>query len=146
MAILGRRDDSWTQLQGLELFALADEHELRRVTELADIAEVDEGTVLTEEAEFQGGDFFVILEGTATVSVHDQQLNTIGPGSFFGEMAALELRKRTATVAAASPMRLLVFDRAGFDKLLVEAPSVTRRLLREMGKRLRDLEAALTEQ
>lgn len=144
MALRGRRgDDAIQELRELELFALADDDELRRVTELGHVVEAADGTVLTEEEVFHGGDFFVLLEGHASVSREGELLRTLQAGSFFGEMAALELRKRSATVTAASPVRLLVFDRAGFDQLLASAPSVTRRLLRELGRRLRDLEEQL---
>ncbi len=137
----GRKDDEMVaELRDLELFSLADDDELDRVLELGHVVEASSGTVLTEEEEYQGGDFFVILDGAATVSRGDQRLRTLERGSFFGEMAALELRKRSATVTADTPLRLLVFDRAAFDQLLADAPTVTRRLLREMGRRLRDME------
>lgn len=135
-----RGNVQFDELRRVNLFSLADERELQTIAGLGDVAEAEPGRVLTEESEFQGGDFFVILDGTATVEVHGQQVATLEPGSFFGEMAALELRKRSATVTADSPMRLLIFSRSGFDKLLAEAPTVPRRLLREMGRRLRDLE------
>lgn len=137
----GRRDDgAAAELRDLELFSLADDDELDRVLELGHVIEAPEDTVLTEESEYQGGDFFVILDGTAGVSRGGRRLRTLERGSFFGEMAALELRKRSATVTSDAPLRLLVFDRAAFDQLLADAPTVTRRLLREMGRRLRDME------
>jgi CRP-like cAMP-binding protein len=143
MALRGRRDEqAIAELRELELFSLADDDELRLVLDLGHVVDAPEGTALTEESEFQGGDFFVILDGTATVSRGDEELRTLERGAFFGEMAALELRKRSATVTADSPMQLLVFDRSAFDQLLTDAQTFTRRLLREMGRRLRDMEAS----
>jgi hypothetical protein len=59
-------------------------------------------------------EFFVILEGTAAVSVDGEQARELGPGDFFGELRALEwgagyAYPRLAGVRATSPLRLLVF-------------------------------------
>jgi CRP/FNR family transcriptional regulator, cyclic AMP receptor protein len=141
MASLRRkRDVDVATLRGLQLFSTADDSELRRVAELANVLEVTEGTTLTEEDEFQGGEFFVITDGTAEVSQGGVTFITLGEGEFFGEMGALEPRKRSATVEAASDLRLLVFSRAAFDELIADAPNVTRKIVREMGRRLRALE------
>jgi CRP/FNR family transcriptional regulator, cyclic AMP receptor protein len=144
MAILRRkRDTAIEELRGIRLFSTAEENDLRRIKDLADTLEVPEGTVLTEEDEFEGGEFFVVVDGHATVSYKDKQVATLEPGSFFGEMGAIEMRTRSATVTAASPMVLLVFDRFSFDRLLADAPSVARSIIREMGRRIRLLEEEL---
>ncbi len=54
------------------------------------------------------------MEGSADVFVGDERVNSLGPGDFFGELAALDWGAgygypRLATVVAASPLRLLVF-------------------------------------
>lgn len=138
-----RRDVEAATLKELQLFSTADEGELRRVAELATALEVPEGTTLTEEDEFQGGEFFVITEGTAEVSQGGVSLGTLRPGESFGEMGALEPRRRSATVTAASDLSLLVFSRTAFDELIADAPNVTRKIVREMGRRLRALEDRL---
>ena len=74
------------------------------------------GKELARQGEF-GQEFFVIVDGTAEVVRDDARIAELGPGDFFGEMALLEEERRTATVRAASPMRVLVMTRQNFRSL-----------------------------
>jgi MFS family permease len=58
-----------------------------------------------------GEDFFVIEDGTVTVEEFDLRQ---GPGTGFGEIALLQHVPRTATVRAASDLRLWAVSRASF--------------------------------
>ena len=60
-------------------------------------------------------DLYVILSGAVEVVADGNALATLGPGEFFGELAAIEwgagfARTRAATVTATEPTRLLVLD------------------------------------
>jgi aromatic-L-amino-acid/L-tryptophan decarboxylase len=62
-------------------------------------------------------EFYVILEGTADVRTAEEHLAHLGPGDFFGELAALDWGAsfgypRLASVIATSPARLLVLPGA----------------------------------
>ena len=57
-------------------------------------------------------DFYVVLAGAVDVSIGPERIRRLGPGEFFGELAALDWGSgfgypRLATVAAASDVRLL---------------------------------------
>jgi CRP/FNR family cyclic AMP-dependent transcriptional regulator len=60
---------------------------------------------------FTEGDFgyamFIVKEGTAEVLQNETVLRTLGPGDVFGEIAVLSGGRRTATVIARTPMRLI---------------------------------------
>jgi CRP-like cAMP-binding protein len=76
-------------------------------------------------------DFFVIVEGTVDVRVDGQSVAELGPGEFFGEIAALDWGAgfgypRIAQVVAATPLSLLVFPDGGLQRLVRELPSVER--------------------
>ena len=60
----------------------------------------------------------IILSGTATVSADGAQVAQLGPGDFFGEIALLEGGGRTATVTAASELRVLGIDSTSFRRLV----------------------------
>jgi len=65
----------------------------------------------------------VILDGTADVFVNDEHVRSLGPGEFFGELAALDWGagygySRLATVVAGSPLRLLVFPEGRLGELM----------------------------
>ncbi len=83
------------------------------------------------------------MEGTATASRNGLTLATLGPGSFFGELALLDGGNRTATIVADSDMGLLVLSRREFKSLQLTVPSVAFKLLTEMGARLRSTDGLL---
>ena len=85
-------------------------------------------------------DFFVIVDGTADVFVGDDHVRSLGPGEFFGELAALDWGagygySRLATVVAGSPLRLLVF-REGTLAELLRFPDVERQIRAAVQERL----------
>lgn len=122
------------RLQGLPLFAGCTLDQLNRTAALAREVQVEAGNALTREGE-PGDLFYVVLQGTATVTREGQKLATLGPGSFFGETALLTGGPRTATVTADAPMTLAGLDRDGFDAVLNEAPTVARRILEGVAER-----------
>jgi len=58
-------------------------------------------------ADDPGDEFFLILDGTASVEVAAEQRVPLRPGAFFGEMSLLDGCPRSATVVAETPGRLL---------------------------------------
>ncbi len=68
-----------------------------------------------------GDAFYAISSGQVDI-VHDGALvNTIGSGSYFGEVALLMDVPRTATVVSRTPVRAFRIDRDGFDALVGDA-------------------------
>ena len=126
-------------LSNVALFAGCNQKELAKVASLVDEVDLAAGTVIAREGQ-RGHEFFVLAEGTVTVSMPDGSTVSLGPGSFFGEMALLDGGPRVATVTAATPVVLLVVDRRSFASLLRETPSVTEKMLAELARRLRAVE------
>jgi aromatic-L-amino-acid/L-tryptophan decarboxylase len=86
-------------------------------------------------------EFFIVLEGTGEVWAGDRFVDSLGPGDFFGELAALEWGAsfgypRLASVSATSDMRLLVLPGASLNRLVREAPSVGNQIQRAVQQRL----------
>jgi CRP-like cAMP-binding protein len=115
--------------------------ELRRVAELAEEVDADTGSELTDQGR-PGQVAYVIVEGTAAVEVGGSTINHVGPGEMVGEMALIDHRPRTATVRAATPMRLLAFDAAQFRRLLDEMPKAQVRVMEILVERLRQRDLA----
>jgi CRP-like cAMP-binding protein len=113
-------------LKRVPLFAGLQKGELLRVAQLADELEVPAGTSLTVQGE-TGREFFVIAEGIATVEVDGEVVRTLTAGDFVGEIALLTRSKRTATVEAVVPTRLLVLTDRAFRHLVEWLPSVAAR-------------------
>jgi aromatic-L-amino-acid decarboxylase len=78
-------------------------------------------------------DMYVVLSGAVNVAADGRALATLGPGEFFGELAAIEwgagfARTRAASVVATEPTRLLVLDWALLNWLMKANPILGGRL------------------
>ena len=70
---------------------------------------VEIGEALVEQGE-EGNELFLLLDGVLDVEVDGQTLTRVGPGAMLGEHAVLGGGRRTATLRAATPCRVLVLD------------------------------------
>ena len=142
-SLRGSSDAKICLLSGVSLFSPCAEHELRRIAALVDEIEAPKGKTLVREGD-PGAEFFVVVKGSATVTRDGRKVATIGPGSFFGELALLDQGPRAATVTADADMQLLVLSSRAFSAILYDMPSVSRGILRGMAERLRLAESAPT--
>jgi CRP/FNR family transcriptional regulator, cyclic AMP receptor protein len=118
------------------LFKSLSRGELVELAKVTEDLEVDEGKVLAREGDI-GQEFFVIVEGDVVVSKDGKELNRLGPGDFFGEVALIwDSPRRTATVTAASPLRFFVLTRQAFRSLIGRQPEIERRVLGALEERV----------
>ena len=137
---MGRRDQKIESLSKLALFSGCDDRELAAIARLVDEAEVPAGHVLIQEGSPSCREAFIVLDGTASVTVRDVQVAIVGPGGITGEMGVIDHERRCATVRAITDLKLLVVDARGLNSL-VEKHGVGWKLLKEMGTRVRTLES-----
>jgi CRP-like cAMP-binding protein len=135
-----RHHDSIERLRAVPLFSACSERELDRIDALATEVDLPAGKVLIAEGSADCREAFVILEGTAAVSVRGVQVALVGPGACVGEMGVIERAPRTATVVALTDLRTLVLDPRGLAGILANG-SVSWKLLSQVDGRLRALEA-----
>ena len=110
--------------------------DLERVARIGERRSFEAGQpVLAEGTEGQA--MFVILSGRATVEAGGKT-HELGPGDFFGEMALLGRKPRSATVAAVEPVECLVFETMYFKPFLIKNPSVAVAILEGVVERLRE--------
>jgi CRP/FNR family cyclic AMP-dependent transcriptional regulator len=133
-------DRKLEQLSHVQLFSSLNQKELRLISKSADVVKVNAGTEIVTEGK-SGHEFYLVREGEATVRRGGRKTTTLGPGSYFGEMALLDGGPRSATVVAATDMELIVIGRREFLGVLDEIPSVSHKLLVSMAARLRAADA-----
>jgi len=97
------------------------------------------GTVLFEEG--QPGDYMYVVQSGAVeirrwVGELERVLAVIPPGEFFGEMAILNGRPRSATAVVASDARLLVIEGRTFEAMLRARPEIALRIIKSLASRL----------
>ena len=127
-------------LRSVWLFERCSKKELQALAELATPIDLKVGKVLATQGE-DGKEFFVVVSGKADATREGVAIGTLGPGSFFGEMALLERAPRVATVTTTEPTTVLVLTAKAFDKLVASMPSVDRKMLIVLANRLRDIES-----
>ena len=65
-----------------------------------------------------------------------KKVRTLGPGDFFGEIALVSRKPRTATVTATSQISALVITEQSFRALLEEQPAIGVKILRSLAERV----------
>ena len=132
-----------TQLKEVPFFSTLSKRELSTVAQQIDEIDVAPGRVLARQGDL-GHEFFVILDGTAEVTRGDTRLAELGPGDFFGEMALVDEERRTATVTATSPMRVLVMTRQAFRAIDRSMPAVHATIVKAIEDRRAATQQATT--
>ena len=98
---------------------------------------MDAGTELTREGDFGHG-FFAIEDGTADVVRDGALVAQLGPGDVFGEIALVASGRRTASVVATSPMRLITLFKRDLWALEEQMPTFSVALRETVLRRLED--------
>ena len=131
------------RLAEVELFVHCTREQLARIDRLGTRISTAPGCVLVREGS-RAKEFYVVIDGHATVSVEGRALHALRPGQSFGEIGLLGQRDRLATVTAATPMTLLVLGPPEFLALLEAAP-VAVALLQSHAGRLHAAQALTVE-
>jgi CRP/FNR family cyclic AMP-dependent transcriptional regulator len=133
---MARGDSHLDKLAEVPLFSACSRKDLQRIAKASDEVEVKSGRVLVDQGK-TGHEFFLILDGTATVRRNDRKVAELGPGSYFGELALLSREPRDASVVASSDMKLLILGQREFTGLIDSVPGLASKILAIMAKRLR---------
>jgi CRP/FNR family cyclic AMP-dependent transcriptional regulator len=81
------------------------------------------------------------VSGKAAVTRNGKKVANLGPGDYFGELALLDRRPRSATVTSETDMDVLVLSQRQFNGLLQSVPTIGRKMLSAMAGRLREADA-----
>jgi CRP/FNR family transcriptional regulator, cyclic AMP receptor protein len=136
-------DDKATALGRAPLFRNLSRSELVELAMATEDLEVEAGKVLAREGDI-GQEFFVIVDGEVSVTKDGQEINRLGPGDFFGEIALIwDSPRRTATVTAATPVRFFVLTRQAFRSLVDRHPDIEAKVLEAIEARVRTEDAEL---
>ena len=130
-----RRDAKVELLKKVPLFEDCSKAELRALAKTADEVDIREGTVLTREGR-PAREFFVLVGGTARVSRKGRRIAELEGGDWFGEIALITDRPRTATVTATSSVDVLVITDRRFRSVVETMPSIAVKVLSSVGDRL----------
>jgi CRP-like cAMP-binding protein len=135
------------ELKRVPLFSGLNQRQLRQLAKDVRERRVRPGVQLITQGQMSGVDCFVIAEGEAAVTVDGAEVARLGPGDYFGELALVSERVRSASVVTLTDMRCHTIQFWNFRSFAKKNPDVTWKLLQhvtdlllqERGRRARAL-------
>ena len=99
----------------------------------------------------EGNDFFIIKSGQVRVFKEGEKgiqidLNQLGPGDTFGEMALVTDRPRTATIEALEETHLLILTKEQFEQILHNYPGIYANVVKYLRNMLDKEETEFVEE
>lgn len=101
-----------------------------------------QGLVICREGDI-GHSMYIIVKGSVSISSNmgwgQRELDRMGPGSVFGEMALISNDVRSATVRTLTETECLELDSHSFDLLIDQDPALAQRIAKIMTRRFSSL-------
>lgn len=113
---------TWSMVARVPLFSGFDAGEIATVMQHLRSRSCKPGEMIVRKGD-EAHSMYIIASGDVEVLLPGESVR-LGPGDFFGEMAVIERRRRSATVRALTPCRLLVLDAEDFHQLLETKPDM----------------------
>lgn len=133
--------DPVTLLAKVPLFEDLSKKDLRSIEEAAREVEFAAGRTIVEQGS-SGVAFHLILSGKATVKVGGRSKAKLGPGDYFGEISLIDRGPRSASVVAESKVTTLSLASWNFMQIVDSTPTIGRKLLVGLCRRIRETETA----
>jgi CRP/FNR family cyclic AMP-dependent transcriptional regulator len=127
-------------LQKVPLFKDLSSRDLKQLAGAMNERTYAAGREITTEGE-SGLGFFVVADGTATVTIDGKTRRQLGPGDHFGEMALIDGGARSAQVTAETDLTCYGMTAWNFKPFLKDHPDLVWALLQTLVTRLREAEA-----
>ena len=137
---MARREDLFQYLTKVPLFSACSKKDLALVAKHSEHVSIPAGTEMTKEGTV-GYEFYVILEGKASVKRGRKQINVLGPGDFFGELSLLDRSPRNATVTAVTDIDAVVLGQREFSAALDLVPALAHKLLTGLARRIHAIDS-----
>jgi len=136
-------------LRSVPLFASLDNDAARELRSLLTVREVADGASLFEAGD-TGDAMYLIESGRIRIhlvdtSGHDVTLAELAGGDFFGEMALLDGKSRSASATVLEPARLAILSRDDFLSFVRRNPDVALKMLSAITNRLRETDELLRQ-
>ncbi len=128
-------------LKKVPIFSNLDDEDLMKIRKLCVTQHYEKDRLILIEEE-TGTTLFLIQKGRVKVSRISEDgreviLSILGPGGFFGELALIDGKTRSASVTAIEDSEALLLHRSEFLALLEDYPQIAISLLKELAARIR---------
>jgi CRP-like cAMP-binding protein len=142
--------DKILHLKNIEIFADLSINELAAVASATEEASFAEGATVFREGE-RGDTLFLVLDGEVAVikdcNVEKAiELDNIGPGDYFGDMALFGDDRRSATIRVTKAARFLILHKQELQEIVREYPQIALHVCRVLSMRIRGLHGKISDQ
>jgi len=128
-------------LKRIPLFASVHGESLKRVAETIREMKVPAGELVFAEKDL-GDEMYIVHSGKVLIfneaGGHENVLDSIRPGGYFGEMAIIDEQPRSASARCTEDSVLLVLHKEDFRTAVHDYPEIAFEVLKEFIRRLRD--------
>jgi CRP/FNR family cyclic AMP-dependent transcriptional regulator len=136
-------------LQQVPLFSQLSLEQLEAVQQITREVEYLANEPIVREGD-PGGELYLLIEGKVRIfknygTLDERSMNTVSAVSYFGEMAAIDGERRSATVIAAERSRMLCLEGESLKDLIRQMPEISFEIMRVLTSRVRGAEARLSE-
>lgn len=117
---------TWGLLARIPLFSELSAAQIGEIMKMLRAQKADRGEVIARRGE-PAHAMYLIADGEVEIRLRHQKFR-MGTGHFFGEIAALRRTRRSATITATQPTRLLALDAADLHALMDREPQLADRI------------------
>ena len=142
--------DKILYLKRIEIFSDLSINELAAVASVTEEVFFEQGATVFMEGE-RGDTLFLIVEGEVAVvkdcrADRQIELDSIGSGDYFGEMALFGDDRRSATIQVKQPARFLTLHKQALQDIVREFPQIALHVCRVLSMRIRHLHTKISDQ
>ena len=117
---------TWSMVARVPLFAELKASDIADIMRLVRAQYVETGAIIARRGELAHSMYFVAA-GEVEIELKDKRIR-LGPGQFFGEIAALRRARRSATTTAVTRASLLALDAHDLHALMNREPRIAERI------------------
>ena len=135
-------------LKQIDIFAGLSVGELSAIASITEEADYDPGARVICQGD-AGETLYLITHGKVGVEKKLQdgteiELDQIGAGDYFGEMALFQNSERAASIVTLEPTRLLFLHKPDFNDMVLEYPQIALAICDALCDRIRKLHGKMT--
>ena len=120
-------------LAGVPLLSGLDKKHLEKLAKDFSARTFPAGTVVVREGDERGIGFFVVEDGEGVITKGGKEVAKVSRGSYFGEVALISDRVRTATVTATTDLKCQVMTMWDFRSFVRGDAEIAWKLLEHVG-------------